>query len=1161
MGTGYTRNDTANNIADGNVINAADFDGEYDAIEAAFNSSTGHTHDGTAAEGGPITVLGPSQEFVASASAVAPSTNAGLDLGTTSLKFNDLYIDGTAYIDGLGGNLLIDTSNALQFRDTALSISSSADGQLDIAADTTAKITSPEVIVTDDFRLQSDAAILTFGADDDVSVTHVADTGLDAQAASGFTLKLQTGDTTVESGNTIGKISFNAPDEASGTDAILVGAEIEAAAEDTFSSTVNSTALVFKTNTSAAATERMRIKSDGDIVFTGASANMTWDTSADSLDFADGGQVALGSDDDLVITHSGTAGSITNATGDLTVDVAGDIILDADGADIVFKDDGTQIGKITNASNNLEIHSSVSDADIVFKGNDGGVTVTALTLDMSEGGKAIFASGVPTAFGGATTITTNDNTTQLTLESTDTDANSGPQLDLYRNSATPADNDYIGRIKFIGKNDAAEDFTGIDFLGRTIDVSDGTEDASLFINVMTGGTTWNRLNITPTEIVINEESQDLDFRVETNGEDYALFVDGGNDAVHIGGNTDVDDHPLVVHANTNANAIAIRGRSDDIGEITFYENDATTKLGGLQYRNTYTRLDNRASGASLDFATGAALTESASFSATENVFNDGGVDMDFRVESDNNANMFKIDAGNDRAFFGSGGFTTGLVGMDYNLDTSADWYSDSKAVLMLKNSNTNGNVSLKMNNQGTNSSFIVHNTSGTEGFHIYDRTITGKRFSADSTETVINEDSKNLDFRVEGDTISHCLYLDASQDQVQVQGQFRALGNVSAPSSNGAFLGKYATGSGDADVGELVLASDGAATWSAGNSHGRIKFYTTDSSGIGARSVSIIECVSENGGTTLSGALRFLTSPYNTVASERMRINAAGELLLGSTSHAGTGLFEIQQQSNAATAGMGILGTSSATSMRLYTVDNVSTIGRGSVKSMSMASDGSVRFNDGQASAVDFQVKTGTNTNMLYVDAGDNFVGIGTNQSTFTGRSGVPLTVSGGSTATTNPVTLIRDGDGSVEGGSTILGLTFSEDNSFTSANFIHFTDSGGEQGRIHSTGGGSVTYATTSDRRVKENIRDTASKIDDLKAIQVRDYELISDGSSHTGFIAQELHTVIPDAVTVGGDDVREERWGVEYGKVTPVLVKALQEALAKIEDLEARVTALESS
>ena len=58
MGTGYTRNDTSNNIADGNVINASDLDGEYDAIESAFGTS-GHTHDGTSGEGGPVTVLGP----------------------------------------------------------------------------------------------------------------------------------------------------------------------------------------------------------------------------------------------------------------------------------------------------------------------------------------------------------------------------------------------------------------------------------------------------------------------------------------------------------------------------------------------------------------------------------------------------------------------------------------------------------------------------------------------------------------------------------------------------------------------------------------------------------------------------------------------------------------------------------------------------------------------------------------------------------------------------------------------------------------------------------------------------------------------------------------------------------------------------------------------
>ena len=57
MGNEYVRNDTANNIADGNVISAADLDGEVDKLLGAFNASAGHTHDGTTGEGGPITKL------------------------------------------------------------------------------------------------------------------------------------------------------------------------------------------------------------------------------------------------------------------------------------------------------------------------------------------------------------------------------------------------------------------------------------------------------------------------------------------------------------------------------------------------------------------------------------------------------------------------------------------------------------------------------------------------------------------------------------------------------------------------------------------------------------------------------------------------------------------------------------------------------------------------------------------------------------------------------------------------------------------------------------------------------------------------------------------------------------------------------------------------
>lgn len=228
MGTGYTRNDISNNIADGNIISATDLDGEYDAIEAAFATS-GHTHNGSAGEGGPITLVGPVQDLVISATEVRPKTTNTLDVGTASLLFKDAFFDGVLTT----GTIKIDNGGTIGSASDSDAITISSGGVVTLSQNTIGK------------------------------------------TATGYTFQLQTSDTTVESGNTIGKITFNAPDEASGTDAILVGAEIEAAAEATFDSATNSTALIFKTNTSAAATERMRIKSDGDIVFNGASYDMT----------------------------------------------------------------------------------------------------------------------------------------------------------------------------------------------------------------------------------------------------------------------------------------------------------------------------------------------------------------------------------------------------------------------------------------------------------------------------------------------------------------------------------------------------------------------------------------------------------------------------------------------------------------------------------------------------------------------------------------------------------------------------------------------------------------------------------------------------------------------------------------------------------------------
>ena len=88
--------------------------------------------------------------------------------------------------------------------------------------------------------------------------------------------------------------------------------------------------------------------------------------------------------------------------------------------------------------------------------------------------------------------------------------------------------------------------------------------------------------------------------------------------------------------------------------------------------------------------------------------------------------------------------------------------------------------------------------------------------------------------------------------------------------------------------------------------------------------------------------------------------------------------------------------------------------------------------------------------------------------------------------------------------------------------------------------------------------IQNTGSKWDALKAIKVRDYKWKQSGNSDTGFIAQELNEHWPNAVSEGGEDPDQEPWTVEYGKLTPILIKALQEAMEKIETLETEVAAL---
>ena len=163
---------------------------------------------------------GGTAQFTMADGAVAPVTDSDVDLGTSSLYFKNAYID--------------------------------------------------DITLGDDLILDSDSAVIQLGDSQEITITHVADTGVNLKhTATGdgtpIKLTLQTGEQALTVDEKIGVIDFQAPGESSGTDAILVAAGIEAVAEEEFSSSSNATKLSFKTASSEAASEKMSLSSGGQL--------------------------------------------------------------------------------------------------------------------------------------------------------------------------------------------------------------------------------------------------------------------------------------------------------------------------------------------------------------------------------------------------------------------------------------------------------------------------------------------------------------------------------------------------------------------------------------------------------------------------------------------------------------------------------------------------------------------------------------------------------------------------------------------------------------------------------------------------------------------------------------------------------------------------------
>ena len=206
---------------------------------------------------------------------------------------------------------------------------------------------------------------------------------------------------------------------------------------------------------------------------------------------------------------------------------------------------------------------------------DADTTISADTddqIDFKAGGTDIFQLTATTAtFNDGVTITTADNTDTLTLKSTDADAVEGPNLILQRDSGSPADGDDIARIDFDADNDAGEVTRFVTLRGNISDVSDGSEDGQFQIQQMIAGSEVNTIRVKPNEISFNDSSIDLDFRVESDNNAHALFVNGANGYVGIGRSSESGFYEFNVHDPSNAQSfMQFTHSTSGVGEVDGY---------------------------------------------------------------------------------------------------------------------------------------------------------------------------------------------------------------------------------------------------------------------------------------------------------------------------------------------------------------------------------------------------------------------------------------------------------------------------------------------------------------------------------------------------------------------------------------------------------------
>ena len=348
MGTGYIRKDTGNNIADGNVINASDLDGEFDGLVSAFATSTGHSHDGTEGEGGPVSKIGPSLQYEADANAFFPETNNAVDLGKTAKQFKDLYIDGVINADSISADA-VTVTNALSAEST-LKVGGAATLESTLAVSATSAFkgavsVESTLAVTSESKLQNVSATGTLNVDNNTTLGGAFSVSATATFSNNI---FASADLIVASGLEVGAISTFSAKTTFTTDATVGG---------TFA--------------------------------VGGTTNLATATISGTLDVTD--ETSLGNtsaDGTLDVSGNGSVGGTFNVEGDLKNN-AGNLTIAATSYIVEVKGGGS-----TDAELKLNCRSNSHGQTIKSQEHSAGVTNTML---LPKGANSTLVSEVGTA--------------------------------------------------------------------------------------------------------------------------------------------------------------------------------------------------------------------------------------------------------------------------------------------------------------------------------------------------------------------------------------------------------------------------------------------------------------------------------------------------------------------------------------------------------------------------------------------------------------------------------------------------------------------------------------------------------------------------------------------------------------------------------------------